>query len=415
MIESEQLIIDRIDNHQDEIVRFCSDIVEISSENPPGNTTELVSFVCRHLNSLGLEHEVFAPQEAMPNIVCRLKGSRPGRRLIYNGHLDTYPIGDAERWQHDPLSGLVTDGRIYGRGVSDMKGGCTASVMSFWFLSQMTDMFKGELVLTLVSDEETGGKWGTEWLLENVPWVRGDAMLNGEPSSPSQLVFSEKGRLILEFVSEGVGAHGAYVHMGDNAIVSMMNFLNDLEGVVEMEFTLPADIEQVVEEGREVLDEAKGSGATEVLKRITCNIGTIDGGLIVNTVPEHCRAEVDIRLPPGATAKNMLDEVDKRVARHAGISYQVTQGGGDPSFTSPDHEICLLMVKNAERVLGRKVMRLPGIGGSDARLFRDYGVPSILYGPTWHGMAGIDEYITIEDLMVVTKAHVLTSLEYLQK
>ena len=415
MNDFEQQIVEKINNHQDEIVKLCSDMVKISSENPPGDTTALASFVCGNLESLGLDFEVFAPQKTMPNIVCRLQGSDPGRRLIYNGHLDTYPSGDSERWQYDPLSGLVVDGKIYGRGVSDMKGGCTASIMSYWFLSQMRDSFKGEIVLTLVSDEETGGKWGAQWLLDNVPWVKGDAMLNGEPTSLSHLTFSEKGRLILEFVAEGVGAHGAYVHMGDNAIVRMMDFLNDLQGVVEMEFAHPADVERVLEEGREALDVAKGPGTADVIKRITCNIGTIRGGLIANTVPEHCRAEVDFRLPTGAPVQGLLDEVDSRVARHPGISYRVTQGGSDPVFTPPDHEICLLMAQNAGKVWGQKVMRLPGLGASDARLFRDCGVPSVLYGPKSHGMGGTDEYITIEDLMVVTKAHVLTSLAYLQR
>jgi acetylornithine deacetylase/succinyl-diaminopimelate desuccinylase family protein len=415
MYSFEHEAVDKIDSHQDDIIELCSRMVQISSENPPGDTTELASFLCKYLESKGLEYEVYAPQKTMPNVVCRLRGSGPGRRLIYNGHLDTYPSGDSERWQYDPLSGLVADGKIYGRGVSDMKGGCTASIASYWVLSQLRDRFKGEVVLTLVSDEETGGRWGTKWLLDNVPWVQGDAMLNGEPTSLSHLTFSEKGRLILEFVAKGVGAHGAYVHMGENAIVRMIEFLNDLQGVAEMDFTLPVDVERVLEEGRQALDEAKGTGTADVIKKITCNIGTIQGGIIVNTVPESCRAEVDIRLPTGARVKDMLQQVNKRVARHRGISYRVAQGGTDPTFTPPDHEICLLLVQCAEKVWGHEVMRLPGLGASDARLFRDCGVPSVLYGPKSHGMGGTDEYITIEDLMVVTKAHALTSLAFLQR
>ncbi|MBW1699881.1 MAG: ArgE/DapE family deacylase [Deltaproteobacteria bacterium] len=406
-------LLELIEENKEKIISFCSDIIKISSENPPGDTTRLVQFIGRYLHAEGLDYTVYAPQEKMPNIVGLLKGAAAGRRLVFNGHLDTYPCGDASRWKYDPLSGMVADGKIYGRGASDMKGGCTASIMAFTFLSKLTHLFNGEIVLTLVSDEETGGKWGTVWLLDNVPMVSGDAMLNAEPTSTAQISFAEKGRIFLEVIAKGIGAHGAYVHLGDNAIKKMTRFLSDLEHVVDLDISAPGDVTRVLEEGRQIVDKMKGAGATDVLMGITCNIGKIDGGLMVNMIPENCRAEVDIRLPQGVTCRQVLEEIDQILTRHQGISYRVIQAM-EPNYTPPDHEICLLLQKNAEFVRKTRVILNSGIGGSDAKHFRQRGIPCALYGPTSYNMAGTDEHITVEDLLTTTKSHALTSLEYLQ-
>lgn len=402
------------DEHRTKTIAFCQDFVRIPSENPPGDTRKAVDFLAGYLKREGIEFQIHAPQPHMPNVVAHIRGERgPGRRLIYNGHIDTYPAGDASRWLHPPFGGALVDDKIYGRGVSDMKGGCTASVMSLLFLNRLRRCFKGEIVLTLVSDEETGGRWGTVWLLENVPLVKGDAMLNGEPSSTEQINFAEKGRLFLLFTAKGRGAHGAYVHMGDNAIQKMMRFLADLEGIVKLDVPRLNELNRVLESGRDVLDRMKGPGATECLLNLTYNIGTIQGGLKVNMVPEGCQAEVDIRLPQGVPTGMLLAEVDRYVARHSGISYTITQAM-EPNYTDPDHEICRLLQKNAEFAKGGRVILNSGIGGSDSKHFRPAGVPSVNYGPTSYSMAGTDEHIYVKELLLATKAHALTSLEYLQ-
>ena len=395
-------------------IQFCQDFVRVPSENPPGDTRKAVDFLAGFLTQEGIKVDLYAPQTHMPNIVASIRGERdPGRRLTYNGHIDTYPAGDATRWSHPPFSGALVDGKIYGRGVSDMKGGCTASVMSLLFLNQLRRYFKGEIVLTLVSDEETGGRWGTVWLLENVPLVKGDAMLNGEPSSTDQINFAEKGRIFLLFTAVGRGAHGAYVHMGDNAIQKMMRFLTDLEGIVKLDVPRINELNRVLEAGREVLDRRKGPGATDCLLNLTYNVGTIQGGLKVNMVPEGCQAEVDIRLPQGVPTNLLLATVDQYVARHPGISYVITQAM-EPNYTDPNHEICRLLQKNAEFVKRARVVLNSGIGGSDSKHFRHAGVPSVNYGPTSYNMAGTDEHIYVDELLIATKAHALTSLEFLQ-
>jgi succinyl-diaminopimelate desuccinylase len=405
-------VLARIDRDRDEIVSLCSSLVKNPSENPPGDTRQICRFISQFLESKGLPYQIHAPQEKMPNIVAHFKGKNPGRRLVFNGHMDVYPAGDPKRWKRSPFSGDVEEGKIFGRGSSDMKGGVTATLIAFSYLHQYRDRLNGEAVITLVSDEETGGRWGSAWLLENVPLVHGDAFFNGEPTSCELISFAEKGRVWLDVEAAGLGAHGAYTHIGDNAIQKMIYFLKDLEGVRDLKIDAPTDVAKVLEEGRSVVDKMKGKGATDVLMGITVNFGMISGGTKVNLVAESCRAEVDIRLPQGVPVQKMLQEIDRKISRYPGITYRILFES-EPFFTPPDHEVFVRFRKNAEAIKGSPVFLSSGIGGTDAKHFRKYGMPCAIYGPRSHSMGGPDEYITVEDLILATKVHTVTALEYL--
>ena len=206
------VLLQKIDCDESQIVALCSDLVKIPSEDPPGDTTAIAAFVCSLLDRQNLAYTVYAPQPHMPNIIARITGKKGGKRLVLNGHLDTYTAGDRSRWNWDPFSGAVEDGKLLGRGASDMKAGDTASIMTFLYMAEHRDQLVGELVLALVSDEETGSNWGVKWLLKNVPEFHGDALLIGEPFGPELVIFGEKGVLRIEFSARGKAAHGAYVH-----------------------------------------------------------------------------------------------------------------------------------------------------------------------------------------------------------
>ena len=267
-----QNIIHTVEAHRDQIISLCSELVKIPSENPPGDTRKIVKFIAEYLGKEGLDCQIYSPKENMPNIVACLKGAQPGRRLIYNGHIDTYPAGDARRWQYDPFSGKVVDGKIYGRGSSDMKGGVAASIMAFILLTRMRHVLSGEIVMTLVADEETGGKWGAKWLLDNVPIVTGDAMINGEPTSCEMVQFGEKGRVFIDLEAKGKGANGAYPHIGDNAIWKMMLCLQDLRELEKLDMVPPPELWRVLEGAREVVETVKGKGVPKLEKAAMSHI-----------------------------------------------------------------------------------------------------------------------------------------------
>ncbi|MBW2058431.1 MAG: ArgE/DapE family deacylase [Deltaproteobacteria bacterium] len=401
----------RIESEETEIVNLCQRLTQIPSENPPGDTREIVAFLESLFEEKGLEFRVYAPQTNMPNLVARIQGREKGRRLVFNGHLDTYPAGDRAIWKLGPFSGTLEEGRLFGRGVSDMKAGDTASIMTFLYLAEQKDRLKGEAVLTLVSDEETGGQWGTRWLLDHVPEVLGDAVLNGEPSACDLVNFAEKGHIWVEVVSRGRAAHGAYTHAGFNAIQNMYRFLQELESMESLD-VCPVEVSRILEEGRNAIDAARGEGATDVISRITVNVGTISGGLKLNLVADYCKAEVDIRLPQGARSSDILSKIQELGSRYQGIEYRVLHMI-EPNHTPVEEEIVQLTLKNAEAVRGRRVFPSSGIGLTDCRFFRQKGIPACVYGPRSHRMGAQDEFITVQDLMDTVKVHTLTAFDYL--
>ena len=120
------------------------------------------------LDREGIAHRTEAPQAAHPNLIASFEGGAgPGRHLVLNGHLDVFPVGDRAAWARDPWSGEIADGRVHGRGTVDMKCGTTALLFVFAYLYRLRAELPGRVTLTVVSDEETGGKWGAAWLIEN--------------------------------------------------------------------------------------------------------------------------------------------------------------------------------------------------------------------------------------------------------
>src|SRR5882757_4577120 len=178
-----KMLPDRIDREQDALVGLFSGFVKAKSPNPPGDTRDAVTFLTKYLELNGAPFKIVAPQPTMPNIVGSFEGVSPGRHLVMNGHIDVFPAGDGKGWKHDPWSGAIDEGVVWGRGTADMKCGTMASVITFAYLHRIRAELNGKLTLTAVSDEETGGKWGTRYLLENLgDECLGDCVLNGEPS-----------------------------------------------------------------------------------------------------------------------------------------------------------------------------------------------------------------------------------------
>ena len=396
----------------DRLLDFCTGLVRVPSENPPGDTRAIAAHLEAVLKPLGADVRVIAGQPTMPNVVAVTRGHRPGRRLVFNGHLDTFVVGDRAQWTVDPLGGVIKDGRVYGRGVSDMKGGMAAALLAFELLHRYREYWAGELVLTFASDEETMGRWGTAYLLETVPEARGDAMVCGDAGSPMVIRLGEKGLVWLRLIAEGRAAHGAHVHLGDNAVERLIEALGSLTALRHLPVPTPAAIAAAIAEAREVSERQAGKGETEVLTSVTVNIGTVAGGAKVNLVPARATAEVDVRLPVGVSTETCLAEAQRRIADIPGVKIEVLRRF-EPNYTDPGHEIFRLLRDNAETLSGRRPVVTMRVGASDARLYRLTGIPAAVYGPAPYNMGAPDEYITLEDLMLVGRVHALTAFDFL--
>ena len=414
MNDDKQFLLDQVERDRDRLVGFLSRFVQTRTPNPPGDTRAAVAFVKATLEAEGAPCRVIDPKPEFPNLVGSFEGTAPGRHLVLNGHIDVFPVGEHERWTHPPWSGAVADGRIWGRGVADMKCGTTSSIWTYIYLHRLRDRLKGRLTLTAVSDEENFGPWGARYLMEHHPEVHGDCCLNGEPSSPWTIRFGEKGPLWLRFTIDTRGGHGAYTHATDSATRIAARLIGDLETLEDLDTPAPGNIGAVLTRSKAEVDKALGAGAADIAHRITLNIGQIHGGLKVNTIPGQCVLEADVRFPVGLDRQVVSDAVAAICARHPQVTMEEINFQ-PPSWCDPEHEMVGILQDNVERLRGFRPAPVISLGGTDTRLWRYRDIPAYVYGPSPTGMGSGDEQVPVEDFLHVLRTHLLSAWDYLTR
>jgi succinyl-diaminopimelate desuccinylase len=402
-----------VDGSLDRLIAITQRLVAVASPNPPSDTEAIAAVAEELLLEIpGIEVEVIEPAPRVKSLIGRIRSSRPGRRLIFNGHLDTFPILENLPWTVPPLGGVLKDGKLYGRGVCDMKGGMACSLLAARLLAEHRDAWSGEIVLTLAGDEENMGSLGTGWMLEHLPHAKGDANICGDVGSPKVVRFGEKGLMWVEVEATGSPAHGAHVHRGTNAIDRLRVALDRLKDLETILFQAPPVVTQAIARAKPISEPLSGAGEAETLQRITVNIGTIDGGTSPNLVPTYAIARADIRLPVGITTDVLAARLDEWLAPLEGVSWHATRRF-EASFTPPGDEIVVRTARVAAEVLGTAPAVNMRVGGSDSRWYRPAGVPTVVLGLTPFNMGGPDEYVLVDELLAVAKIHTLTAFDFL--
>jgi succinyl-diaminopimelate desuccinylase len=405
-------ILNRIEARQDEWLRLLGDLVRRPSENPPGDTRAAAECVVEYLEDKGHAHEIVEPTPGMVNVVATTDRGA-GRSVILNGHLDTFPVGDRGGWERDPFGGEVVDGKVFGRGVSDMKAGTAASLIAFCLLSELRDEWKGRLTFAAVADEETMGPWGANYLVDHHPKLRADAVLIGEPSTPSTVRFGEKGMVWFTLTARGQMGHSAYPHHGWNAIFEIAEALAELRQMETMAWPVPEEFLRRIDEARAPTTAMLGGGTTDVLSSVTVNAGVITGGTKINLIADQCRVEIDVRIPPGVASADILRIVGRVVRRHRGMRYDLMQRS-EPNWTPPSHEFLQTVHRTVTAVCGEAPFFNISGPGTDSRVFRRAGMPVAVFGPTPYFLGGANEHVTVRDYLDVIRVHALSVLEFLR-
>lgn len=401
-----------IDEGRDEVVALLRDFLRIRSVNPPGDTRSAADFVRGLLDRFGVPHRTVASREDMPNIIGRWDATRPGRHLVLNGHMDVFPVADEALWAAD-----LRDGRIYGRGASDMKTGTLAAVLVYGLLHPHRDRLCGALTLTVVSDEQSGGRYGTKFLFdEHAEEVAGDCCLNGEPSGLGNIRFLEKGTLRFSLVARGPGGHGGYPHRANNPIQQVVAATDALYRRYHLKpATMPHDITAVLRDPTSVAaaDAILGAGAADNALRITVNAGIIQGGRKATQIPTDCIVHVDIRVPYGPDLDRLRAELPG-LAAEFGCTVTINEDHSYPaSFTPPDGEMALILRDNTRALLGTDAPPVCSLGGTDMRYWRWRGIPAVVVGPSGLSMGTETEHVTVEEAINVLKLQLMCAVDYL--
>jgi len=370
----------------DRVVELTAEFVAVDTRNPPGDE-RAVADVCRR--ALARWDPVVTEVEPAPgrlSLVAEIPhpdgpGDRP--TLIVNGHLDVVPIR-ADAWTHDPFRAEVVDGRLYGRGTADMKGGIAAAVGALDLLERAGRARSCDVVFHLVADEERGGLLGTKALLDR-GLIRGDACLVPEPTS-MELCVAERGLLQGYLVVHGRPGHGSQPREGVSAIEHAASIVLALHA---------GDF---------------GGPDHPLLGQPTANIGTIEGGSGFNTVAEWCRIGLDRRVLPGATEAGTVSELRERVEGLGikGLRYDLEVSVfGEASEMSPDEPFARLVGDAVETATGKRPGYLGMSFTTDARFVRNQGgIPAVVCGPGDVGCAHInDEWVSVDRLVDATAAY----------
>ncbi len=360
----------------DTVVAATQALVRVDTRNPPGDEVRIVAACRELLDPLDARVEIVEPQPGRTSVVAALPSSgKPV--LVINGHIDVVPINRAD-WTVDPFGAEVADGRVWGRGTADMKGGIAAAVEAVAALRRSGREPAWDIVFHLVADEERGGRWGTRVLVEQGFCDGVAACLVPEPTDLDVCV-AERGLLVAEITTTGRPAHGSAPRQGISAIETAAKVVLALHA---------ADFDD---------------DAHPLLGRPTANIGVIAGGSGHNTVAESCRVTVDRRLLPGTTLASALAAVDAKVQAidDPDLRYEIeVEIFGEASELAPGHPLAALVRRCIVEATGQTPDLIGMPFTTDARFMRnDASVPAVVCGPGGIAQAHVhDEWVAVDRL-----------------
>ncbi len=385
--------------HREDLVDLVLDLLGVATPNPPGETRELVALLERYLDPLSVPVERVAVDPAKPNLLVRLPGQRD-ETFLFNGHLDTVPF-DTTAWSYDPLGERVED-QIYGRGATDMKGPLAAMVFTIEAFTASGTQPPVDLLFAFVSDEETGGEAGLPALLD-AGHLDADACIIGEPTCEAgrhSVTVADRGSIWLTLEAQGEAAHGSRPVLGENAIDRLYEGIQTLrERFGTRTFDIGTELQPIIDESIAYYEPSMGGDtARRLFTSPSINLGTIEGGEAINSVPQSARAEVDIRLTAGVETSEMLSEIRACVADCDGIT--ITDVSWSKGTVEPiDSPLVDAVASTAADVTGDRIFRRSATGGGDAKRLRNAGIPTVEFGFGTDTVHAADEHITVDALV----------------
>ncbi|MFC7229924.1 M20/M25/M40 family metallo-hydrolase [Salinirubellus salinus] len=390
------------------VADLALDLLAVDTQNPPGDVRALADHVESFLADLGLDTDRVAVDPAKPNVLATVPGEAD-RTLLYNGHLDTVPF-DAAEWTHDPLGERDGD-RVYGRGATDMKGPLAAMLHTAeTFVAADADP-PVDLTFAFVSDEETGGSAGVRAILDQGA-VDADACVVGETTCSGgnhSVTVADRGSIWLTLRAEGEAAHGSRPMLGANAIDRLWAAVSAIrERLPARPLPGPEAMAPIVEESVAYYGPTMGADAArELFSSPTVNLGTIEGGESVNTVPAAATARLDVRLNAGVETPTVLADIRECLREYPHVAIEDASWSVG-TYEPLDSPLVESVASTAEAVTEGRVYRRSATGGGDAKKFREAGVPTVEFALGTDTVHAVDEYTTLRAL--VGNAEVYTRL-----
>ncbi len=287
-------------DRKEKLIKLCQDIIRIQSYS--GNEGEVVRCLEENMKSIGFDEIII---DKYGSIIGKIKGNKPGNKVLFDAHIDTVPVNNPEEWKHDPFGAEIDEDKIYGRGTSDMKGSLAAMIIAAeYFAKDNNRDFPGEIYIAGVVHEECFEGVAARNISE---LVKPDYVVIGE-ASELNLKIGQRGRAEILVETFGVPAHSANPEKGVNAVYSISKIINKLQEIKYEE------------------DEFLGKG---ILELTDIKSSPYPGASVV---PSYCKATYDRRLLVGETKEGVLDPIIKLIDElkneSSNINYKVSYAKG---------------------------------------------------------------------------------------
>lgn len=383
-----------VEDNRQEILDCMVEVLKTPS--PTGYEAECGTVFAKWIKKAGLEAKIYEAESGRPNVFGEWFGSQPGKRFIFNGHMDHFPPPEYAEDTYGPYSGMIANGCVYGRGASDMRSGDVSALMAVTLLKRMGFDPKGSVLLSYMCDEENGSTLGAKWCIKQ-GLLEGDVGICME-ATQKQLWIKHGGIWRVWITYTSMGANSLREHPTQSALQKGVKAINAL-------YELAAVVRQRVDE----------DGDTPSL-----SISTIHAGHATNVHASKCRFCIDRRTTVNESRKEAAQEIlnllDSLKASDPEMDYSYEIISDRPSMNLSREEPFIKTCAEAYKELsGKDVEYFFCHAGSDASNIHEHNG---IIMPNWSGATGgmaskKDERINIEDMLFAIKCYMLTMVKTL--
>ena len=412
-----QRVIEHVDRGREAVLQFLRELIAIPSVT--GHEQAIQRVLARQLDVIGCAVDVWEPELEVlrkhpgyvpvegdytnrPNVVGTLKGQGGGRSLVLNGHVDVIPPGALDAWQHSPWKGEILEGRVYGRGASDMKSGLAAMTMAVKIIQDLDIKLNGNIIMEYTVDEELSGNGTLACILRG---YHADAGISCETSGlhvqPASI-----GRIWFEIIVQGKSAGIQQRDHGVNAITKGYTIVEAVAGFEEA---------RVRTQRHPLYPDPRTA--------LPCMVCVFEGGSYPSAFPDICRLQGSIATLPGEKSRGVQqafrDYLYAWIQNDAWLKdhppeVRFTGYFAEPSEISRDHPIVQTVASNFRSVTLEEPVISGRLGAADTRHLNTYGnTPSVIFGPgRTDQMHAVDEWVAIDDLISATKVLALSIIDW---
>ncbi|MBC6149385.1 ArgE/DapE family deacylase [Listeria innocua] len=372
-------------------IQILKDIVNIDSTN--GHEEQVANYLQKLFAEYGIESEKVQYDVDRASLVSEI-GSNDGKVLAFSGHMDVVDAGDVSKWKFPPFEATEHEGKIYGRGATDMKSGLAAMVIAMIELHEEKQKLNGKIRLLATVGEEVG-ELGAEQLTQKGYADDLDGLIIGEPSG-HRIVYAHKGSINYTVKSTGKNAHSSMPEFGVNAIDNLLLFYNEVEKFV------------------------KSIDATnEILGDFIHNVTVIDGGNQVNSIPEKAQLQGNIRSIPemdNETVKQVLVKIINKLNKQENVNLElIFDYDKQPVFSDKNSDLVNVAKRVASDIVKEEIPLLGISGTTDAAEFTKAkkAFPVIIFGPGNETPHQVNENVPVENYLEMVDVYKQIAIEFL--